>query len=307
MPQEIDITKLEGYFGTIADIPNERDFELVGAVLNLPRAKHTFAENKIIYSQGEVNSFSCTLHAAIGALSDLTGVTLTLQERKDLWAEAVKLGADPTFGWYTAKAIDLVRKWWNAKYPAEELMSFKVTTGSEEFYDALQKGYSVSVAFNGNGVYNADKKDGKLDNFPTGKTTYGHNVRIVAGDKPDTYIMVVDNYAWTGLQNFYSIDRDLLEKMVFKTVFFSNSYLYVRKKDYDRINNPSPIPLWALAAVENAKKAGVIDDETDLDENVGTSGLENILFNAKIFTQREGKVSVLRLLVALDRMGIFKS
>lgn len=71
-------------------------------------------------------------------------------------------------------------------------------------------------------------------------------------------------------------------------------------------SQPQEAPDWAKNAVANAKADGVIDDNTDLNKLLSIEEIETIFFKAKVFNQKEGKISLLRLLVAMDRMGMFR-
>ena len=300
-----DLFKLDGYYGVATDDYSESDFELAGGQLTLPTAGASFFKTMITYQQTEVSGVSCTVHGSIGAVSDLTGYKFTLDERKKLWADALANGADPGIGWSISKAVDLVRKYWVARHPEEELMTFRVLMASDDFFTALDKGYSMVCGFNGNAAYNSDRNDGVLDNLTFGRTTYGHCIRIVKDPADNVYTMVVDNYPQYTHPNTYRISKDHLVKLWQNGVFMQGSYVFVSKKAFDNMNDAPAIPLWAAGAVDRAKKAGVIDDKTDLTQQIGSADLENILFKAKIFTAKEGKISLLRLLVALDRLGAF--
>lgn len=65
-------------------------------------------------------------------------------------------------------------------------------------------------------------------------------------------------------------------------------------------------PEWAKVAIANAKADGAINDQTDLNKDLSVADIEELFFNSKVFEKKEGKISLLRLLVAMDRMGIFK-
>jgi hypothetical protein len=80
----------------------------------IPLAPFNFSEHQITYNQKVVSSYSCTLHGALTALSSLTGYEFTEREREKLWKDALKNGARDDWGWITSKAVDLVRKYWNA-------------------------------------------------------------------------------------------------------------------------------------------------------------------------------------------------
>lgn len=300
-----DLIKTEGYFGVVNDEHPDTDFEIAGGVLNLPHAESDYFDKKITYQQTEVSPVSCTVHGSIGAVSDLTGYTFTLDERKKLWASALAQGADPKVGWSISKAVDLVRKYWLTQHPDQELMTFRILMASDDFFMALDKGYSLVCGFNGNAAYNTDRNDGILDNVNFGHASYGHCLRITKDAAEQVYTMVVDNYPQYTNPNTYKISKDHLVKLWQNSVFMQGAYVYVSKKTFDAMNDTPAIPLWAQGAVDRAKKAGVITEQTNLNQQIGTKDLEDIFFSAKIFTAKEGSVSLIRLLVAMDRLGAF--
>lgn len=70
---------------------------------------------------------------------------------------------------------------------------------------------------------------------------------------------------------------------------------------------PQEVPDWAKNAVANAKTDGVIDDKTDLNKELSVTDIEDLFFKSKVFSQKDGKIPLVRLLVAMDRMGVFKN
>lgn len=301
-----DVVGLEGYNGVIADTYKESDFEYLGAELNVPKAKQTYWDNQIAYQQTEVNNYSCTVTGALGVLSDYFGYNSPLSERKDLWKEAVKKGADPERGWFTTSAVDLVRNYWNAKNPDKEVMSFRVSTASPDFYDVLEKGYSLCLGFNGNAAYTADKnKDGILNSMPIGRYTYGHVVRMVKNKDDNNYTMIVDNYPKTAKHNTYIITKELFEQMAEAKIFHIYGYFYVDKKEYDNLNNPPVIPLWAIGTVERFKESGIITNWSTPYDVIGNERLEWIYEKCGALdpTKHEGYVTLLRGAVALERIA----
>ena len=82
---------------------------------------------------------SCTVHGMAGALGDLMNYKFSTDELQELWNLAIEQGADPKYGWYFNSACDLVRKWWNAKFPENQTATFRVSSSISAFKDALAK------------------------------------------------------------------------------------------------------------------------------------------------------------------------
>ncbi len=66
---------------------------------------------------------------------------------------------------------------------------------------------------------------------------------------------------------------------------------------------PSNVPAWAQNAVQKALDKKIITRTDDLMTEVGTSVAEQMLMNAGIFSTKENKLTKLRFIVAMDRMG----
>ena len=63
----------EGYYAA-KEVYGKLDWRMGASILEeIPPAPLTFWENQIQYNQLEVNKMSCTIFAAAGAISDLTG------------------------------------------------------------------------------------------------------------------------------------------------------------------------------------------------------------------------------------------
>ena len=283
-----------GYYGIIAERTKDTDYQLGGIPL-LPKPAHTFAENKIQYHQPDVSPVSCTLHGALGAVSDLTGYTFTLEERKQLWAKAVSLGAN-SIGWYVDLAVDLVRRYWNEKN--NKLVTFAVNLNDSTFNDVVSKQYSVVVGYRGNIDYNFDyREDGKLDKTSFGNTVYGHCVRLVEKDA-DTLNMIVDNYS-AGTHNIYSIPKANMKALVDNGVFFKVGYIFVNANDVDALNMPVTISPWAQVSVQKAKNKGL--DMNQPKKELTVAEIEDYFYKLGVISSKLGNITQERMAVILDR------
>ncbi len=282
------------YYGVISDTYKEGDYQLAGGVTTLQQAEHSYWENKIQYNQLRVSPVSCTLMAAIGAYSDLTGERVELSTLQELWAEALRRGAKPDWGWYIHEAVDLVRQHFGG------LNSFRVEVGSDEFFEAMDKKYSIIGGFRGNALYNQDVKDGILHKIEFGQTTYGHAIRMTKGNN-DIYRLTVDNYAGHNDVNTYRIRKKDFKGLIDNNVFFRSGYVFAIK-DTIQIKTAN-VPIWAVKSWTKAVKKGVISEGGSPTETIADHVVEKMLYKSGVFNKKEGNVSRARMVVALDRLG----
>ena len=194
------------FYGVIAPKQKDTDYQLAGGILELPKPPFTFNDLKIQYNQNAVGRYACTLFGAMGCCSDLTGKVYSLQDQQSIYQQALTLGLQPNQGWYQTDAVDLVRKN-HYRIFNQELITYQTLIGSDEFFNELDKGYTVDLVYSGNKEYNIDASDGTLDETAlTGLSTYGHNVRIVKTDV-DIYEMIVDNYVGVNSVNTYKLRK----------------------------------------------------------------------------------------------------
>lgn len=288
-----------GYFGVLGERTKETDFQLAG-IPNLPPARNTFATTNNQYNQNEVSPVSCTLHGALGAVSDLTSYKFTLDERKSLWNQAITLGASPT-GWYIDAAVDLVRKFWNQKNPDDQLASFVVGLLDPDFDQIIKQGYSVVIGYSGNGLYNMDHYgDNILNNTLFGVSTYGHCVRICYKDE-NTYNIIVDNYAG-GSNNVYEVPKANLAALVNNKVFFQSGYVFVSNQDLNALNMPQTISPWAQKSVEKARAKGLVIPAPQ--SQMSAADIELALVKLGVLSQTIGNITEERMAVIADRVHL---
>jgi len=296
----------DDYYGICGEESLETDYRL-GETKELPKARYKFEDFKIQYQQSDAGKNSCSLHAAMGAISDLTGKEFPLAERQKIYDMAVEKGLDPKIGWYANRAVDLLRKE-SKRVLGVDLMSFTIELDTEDFYKILSKGYSIVFSLKGNKEFQIDwKKDGALDNTKFGASTYGHLLRMC--QKDDMYELAIDNYIKAD-RNIYSIKKANLKELIENKVFGKIGYYFVFKSDYEGSNPQNDsiwdkIPEWATKAVEVAIKSGDTD-WSDPNKIVGTSELEEYLIKAGGLTSRLGNVSKVRLVTALYRLNLLK-
>jgi hypothetical protein len=234
------------------------------SLADLQPPKLTFWSHQIQYNQLDVHPMSCTIFAAAGAISDLTGYRFSHDEMRLMVNEAKQYGFSDD-GWYVYAAIDFVRKWWRRARSAR-MASYLIGMNSETFADVLQKGYSVVTGYRGNSQYNDDvAADGVLDNIEISRTTYGHAMRIVRDKLQPNYArLVVDNYAGYHRHNLYRIKLQDMPKLVEKGIFFDNGYIFTNtmSNQFDDVPRNAQTE-WYYSCVEWAAKEGLMSGYSD--------------------------------------------
>ena len=159
--------------GIIGIIEDKRNFTF-GSNVEFPKLKKTFEDFKIQYNQNEVSLNCCTVTSAMTGISNLTGLTFSLSERKEIWEKAKELGASDDNGWYIDKAVKLVIEYVKEKWQ-KEFIYVSLPLRDSRFQQILDAGYPIITGFGGTGEYGSDIRDnGIINGTYTGKPTYYH-------------------------------------------------------------------------------------------------------------------------------------
>jgi hypothetical protein len=224
---------MDNYYGVIDEKTDDRDW--LGADFELqraPKGTSSFLLNGATqYNQKDAGRNSCTIHGAMGAYSDLTGYKFSVEERNEIYQEAVRRGLDPNVGWYILDAVKLIRDWVN-KNCKDKVNFLRYNVGSADFEKAMSFGYSPILGYRGNALYNKDRDDnGVLDGTEFINTIYGHCLRgsYFKGHLP-TYAtrvtQITDNYPYRNT-NLYYVPVVNWNKLVINRIFFGTSYILV--------------------------------------------------------------------------------
>ena len=236
---------------------DDRDYELAGGEFKLPQASSTYWDKQTQYNQTLVSKVSCTVHAAAGAFSDQTGNQLTTEQLIEIWSLALKDGASNSWGWFVNKAVQLIRKYMNNL--GYDVVTFRMVLCSDEFYEALKKGYSVVTGYRGNKNYNLDlEADGILDGDSFPNSTYGHSIRMI-NENSNSIKIIVDNYKGRKY-NTYSIKKGNLEPLWKNGVFFNSGYIFANRQDFIEKDKEKIHDLWVQNIINEMKAAGVQTD-----------------------------------------------
>jgi hypothetical protein len=285
------------FWGVRAVGDTETDYQLATGILDLPKAKYSFAGTT--YQQAEVAKSCCTLCGSAGAYTDQTGFEFSIAQLKDMWELAKKDGAGDD-GWEIAKAVKLVKVEGN-KLSGFNMMFYALNLDSEEAYDVVDKGYTLVVGYRGNSAYNKDKNDGTLDlTALTNKSTYGHCLR---GNAP--VLQMVDSAPKTSPKNIYQIPKDNIDDLVRNRVFYRQAYVYADATIEAESELWGRVPLYAKNSYKKAVAKGIILDISNPLKIVGDANAEKIYFKLGALTKLEGNLTEARLIVALDRLNQF--
>ena len=216
------------YYGVLGEQINERDYLVSESGLIIPRAPkgtNSFILNGATqYNQVEAGKYSCTIHGAMGAYSDLTGFKFSLEQRKEIWQEAILRGANPNKGWWINKAVALVRDWVNANCP-DKVDYYRTELDNFDCLSVMRLGYSPIIGYNGSQLFSLDKADGILDRTSFSPRTHGHCLRATYSAF-DEYDLMPDNYPYKHL-NIYRVPTRNWNSLVANGVFFKSAYIYI--------------------------------------------------------------------------------
>lgn len=242
----------------------ETDYEIVGAIQdsiavppnNIPEARNRF--DGIQYHQPYVNENSCSAHGSAGALSDLTGITFTIQQIKEIWDQEVAKGnASPEWGGYSYKMIDAWRNWWNKQYenqPEMQVCSIVVEVGSTLWFELLNKGYSITSGYRWIEGYDQDwiydnvinrqwDNDPELESFGRFQDG-GHCLRWAKSYNyavKNNPIICIDNYRDSPNRqrynsNIYGISESVIKELCDRGIWHEWGYVFMFKSDVEKAN-----------------------------------------------------------------------
>ncbi len=249
---------------------NNTDYEIVGDTTDIldkiPLARNRF--NGIQYNQLDVSPVSCTVHGAATALSALTGITFTTEQRKAIWEQ---MKADGTgreaWGGYVESAVKKWADWWNTSFPDNQVEYARVIMGSTQMYTLLSKGYVIDMSYRWTNGYNEDwiydsivnqQWDNDQEKEEYGALSDGgHCLALMESDiyKIKTYnILNIDNYISSPSRiknNIYAIDKNVIPRLVDNNRRIWNQYGYVFyfKQDFEDAN--IEVDRKLLARLEN--------------------------------------------------------
>lgn len=148
---------------------------------------------------------SCTIFAAIWAISDLWNYRFPLSEIKEYDELSYECWRVEWKGWYTKKAIEMACKKWNKDHPDMPVVYYSVLASDDNKVNRIiDKNYDFNISFNYTKDYVLDLNENmEIDRAEKNtKTLVWHAVCQI---KKDWCKQVKDNYAWSKSQ-YYKVN-----------------------------------------------------------------------------------------------------
>jgi len=205
----------------------------------LKTPKYTYNDKKQAYWQSEIDKYSCSLHASLGAVGDNFDVFFTKKDRKEILAMAKERGFSAEFpGWYMGAAVECLRDWCNANMGLN--IDFKRVSWIH-YRKLMALGFSVVTGFNISIEQTKDKLDDGMLNFSHGH--YGepylsHLIRLTTVDKHRNFLrhlmnkkpIYVDNYPNGKTKyNEVGLDPQNFLRYVEANALFDCGYIFYEK------------------------------------------------------------------------------
>ena len=207
---------------------------------------------------------SCSIFAAVWAMSDLKNYKFSLDEIKEIDTESYKRGRAQNQGWYTKNAFALVCEWWNKHYPEDPAAYYAV------------------VSFNYTADYVADYGDnGEIDRAKSWqKKLIGHCVNEIIKDGRK---QIKDNY--NGSKSQY-VKINVSNADLYKAgIFHTRAYVFtnVKEDNIGEIKRLERVKTACLNALEyNSQLWNTTNDKTlqkklhDVNERIRNNNLKYI-------------------------------
>lgn len=239
--------------GCLGDWYEEWDFLLTEAdIYNLPELVYQ-DDIRFDYNQGKQSWSlkSCSIFAAVWAMSDLWNYEFSLDEIKEIDSMSYDRGRVQGQGWYTKNAFKLVCDWWNKKYPKKPTAYYAVLFANDEKCNmAMEKNYNLWVSFNYTVDYSLDYgENGEIDRAKSGqKRLIGHCVNEIIKDGRK---QIKDNYKGSKSQ-YYKINvsnKDLYDAGIYHTW----AYLFTKvwENNLGELKRMEKVKTACLNALEN--------------------------------------------------------
>lgn len=187
---------------------------------------------------------SCSIFAAVWAMSDLKNYKFSLDEIKEIDTESYKRGRAENQWWYTKNAFALVCEWWNKHYPENPAAYYAVLFQNDAKCNMImEKNYNLWVSFNYTADYSLDYgENGEIDRAKSWqKKLIWHCVNEIIKDGRK---QIKDNYYGSKSQ-YYKINvsnADLYNAGIFHT----RAYLFTNVKEDN---------IWEIKRLERVKTA----------------------------------------------------
>lgn len=178
--------------------------------------KFVYEDKRIQYDQNEYKRNTCTVYACMWAYSDNFWFEIPFPIRKEIVELAIEEWLDTSIWWYLHKAVALCWDYLNVSRA-------RVTAWSEDFREALNRGFTLVYWYRWNATYNKDKNDDAIvQSNDRWETTYWHAPRLISAKVIDE-VVVVDNYETREI-NIYTLPE--YSEKIKNWEMFRNAYFY---------------------------------------------------------------------------------
>lgn len=205
------------------------------------------------YNQGKQtwSKKSCTIFAAIWAISDLWNYQMPLSEIKEYDDLSYTLWRKDGNGWRTKNAIEMACKKWNKDHPNMPVIFYSVLSREDDKVNKIiGKNYDFNISFN----YTKDYVFDLAENWcidraeQNTKTLVSHAVCQIYKDWCKT---VKDNYAWSKDQyyNVKATNYDLWKAGILHGWWYL--IVKVTENNYAELKRMEKVKVACLNALEN--------------------------------------------------------
>lgn len=201
-----DLKELWLVDGVLWDGHEDTDYQLTDSEIEWLPTLYLQDDVRFDYNQWKQtwSKKSCTIFAAIWAISDLWNYQFPLSEIKEYDTLSYELGRTSGSWWYTKKAIDMACNKWNKDHPDMCVVYYSIKASDDDKVNRiLAKNYDLNISFNYTEDYCRDLADNdEIDRANKGKTLVSHAVCQILKDWSK---QVKDNYDWSAHQ-YYKVN-----------------------------------------------------------------------------------------------------
>lgn len=211
---------------------------------------------------------SCSIFAAVWALSDLKNYKFDLSAIREIDTESYKRDRVSWQWRYTKKAFALTAEWWNINFPKDPVAYYAILFSNDDKCNmVMNKNYNLWVSFNYTKDYVLDADENwEIDRAVKWQPKLvWHCVNEIIKDWRK---QIKDNYDWSKSQ-YYKINvsnADLYNAWIYHT----RAYMFTNVKEDN---------LWELKRFERVKVAALnaLEANSTLRENTNSKELQKSL------------------------------
>lgn len=165
----------------------------------------------------------CTLYSAVTQLSHLKDYQFSLSEIYEIGDKMIKdWKLDPDYWAYLSDAIDYTRRWWNNKFPNNQVISFKIDYLDKVLFDALvRSNYITQFWYRTSTSLHNDAQDDWI--------VQGDNFQKIGWHAVSKFKdITVDNYIWKLKYNRYTFKYFI--ELINNWVIYRSWYIFLNKR-----------------------------------------------------------------------------